>query len=407
MSITCRCCGARPLPVVFSLGHQPLANRLEVDRQSSLNAPRRPLDLALCPACGLAQLTVTVPPEELFSDYAYFSSYSPAVTASAERLVGRLVADRGLGPSDLVVEAASNDGYLLEHYHRSGVPVLGVEPARNVAAVANQRGIVTRCAFFGAVVAAELVAEGRRASVLHAHNVLAHVADPVDFLQGVARLLRPNGVAVLEFPYLCQLVDELEFDTIYHEHLCYLTLTTVTRLLERAGLAVLDVEQIPLHGGSLRLFAGLTPRPRDTPTVARLLEDEQRRGVTERGYLDPFVQRVDRLLERLRSHLAGLRRDGARIAGYGAAAKATVLLNALGTGAETIARCADHSPHKQGRWIPGVGVPIVSPDDLRADPPDCVVVLAWNFADEILAELTDLRERGTSFLVPLPEPTTR
>ncbi len=399
----CRSCGAdRPLPV-FSLGEQPLANALAPDRHTSLTLPRYPLEVCQCHRCGLAQLTVAVSPDVLFTDYPYFSSYSPTVTASAQELVSRLIAERGLGPADLVVEVASNDGYLLQHYLAARVPVLGVDPAHNVVASARARGIPTRRAFFDQRLAEELRGSGHRAAVVHANNVLAHVPDPNTVLSGIARLLADEGVAVLEFPYLRDLVEGLEFDTIYHEHLCYFSVTALKPLFNRNGLSLFDAERIPLHGGSLRVFAGLAGQVRPRPSVERLLAEEQQLGLADPDYFRRFAVRVDTVLEQLRLLLAGLSRRG-RVAAYGAAAKGTVLLNALGPAGGAVEFVADHSPHKQGLWVPGVGVPIVSPQAMLDRRPDYVLLLAWNFADEILERFAPFQLAGGRFVVPVPQP---
>lgn len=400
---TCRSCGAGDPRPVFSLGEQPLANALAPDRHTALTLPRHPLEVCQCHRCGLAQLTVAVPPEVLFTDYPYFSSYSPAVTASAEELVSRLVAERGLGPADLVVEVASNDGYLLQHYVAAGVPVLGVDPAHNVVATARARGVPTRRAFFDERLAGELRGSGHRAAVVHANNVLAHVPDPNTVLAGVARLLADEGVAVLEFPYLRDLVEGLQFDTIYHEHLCYFSVTALEPLFHRNGLSLFDIERIPLHGGSLRVFAGPAGRVRPRPSVARLLAEERRLGVAGPDYFRRFADRAQTVLERLRALLADLSRRGG-VAAYGAAAKGTVLLNALGPSGRAVEFVADHSPHKQGLWVPGVGVPIVSPEAMLERRPDHVLLLAWNFADEILERFAPFQRAGGRFVVPVPEP---
>ena len=274
----CRSCGAAELLPVLDLGEQPLANALRTRAELALPEPRYPLNLVLCPACSLVQITDSVPPELLFSDYPYFSSVIAALVEHARTLAGRIVADEGLGGDSLVVEIASNDGYLLQHYRDLGVPVLGVEPARNIASVARERGIPTLGEFFGARVARSMVASGVRPDVVHAHNVLAHVPDLDGFVRGIATLLESGGMAVIEAPYLKDLLDGCEFDTIYHEHLSYFSLTAIEEAFARHGMTVERVERIPIHGGSLRVFARRTPFARPDASVAELLRRGGRLG---------------------------------------------------------------------------------------------------------------------------------
>ena len=396
----CRACATALPPPVLSLGEQPLANALAADAGGAAAAVRHPLEVTVCPECTLAQLTVAVAPEDLFVDYAYHSSFSPAVTASARELVQRLVRERGLGPDDLALEVASNDGYLLQHHRAAGVRVLGVDPSRSAAAVAQERGVRTLCTFFTSELAAQLRADGVRAAVVHANNVLAHVPDPVALLAAIATVLREDGVAVVEVPWLRDLVAGGAFDTIYHEHLCYFSVTALRPLVRRAGLELVDVERIPLHGGSLRLSLAAPGTPA-APAVEAVLAEEALDGVATPAYLEGLQQRIDEVRA---ATLAAVEGAGGPVAGYGAAAKATVLTNAFGLDGNRIRACADHSPHKQGRWIPGSAIPVVAPQALYDDPPALVVVFAWTFADEVLAEHAELRRRGVRFLVPLPEP---
>lgn len=403
----CRSCGATGLAPILSLGEQPLANALQISPEASTGLGRYPLDLVFCEACSLAQITVSVPPEELFADYRYFSSYSPTVVASAHQLVRRLVAERDLGPGALAMEVASNDGYLLGHYRAAGVDVLGIDPADNVAAVAEARGVPTLRAFFGAAVARELRDAGRRADVLHAHNVMAHVPDPNGVAAGMAEVLAGDGLVVIETPYVRDLVDRLEFDTIYHEHLFYYSLTSLRALLERNGLEVVGVERIPLHGGSLRVLAAVAGVRRPAPAVTHLLEEEERIGLPGRGYFEGFGERVEALCERLGDLLGRCVQAGEALAGYGAAAKATVLVHSVGIDAGTIPYVVDRSPHKQGRFLPGTAIAVVPPERLLADQPDRVLLFVWNFAEEVLGQQRAYRQRGGRFIIPIPEPVTR
>ncbi len=310
--------------------------------------------------------------------------------------------ERRLGPGSLVVELASNDGYLLQYYRRHGVPVLGIEPAENVAEVARrERGIPTLSEFFGAALARRLRDEGRRADVLHAHNVLAHVADLGGFVAGIGLLLADDGVAILEVPYVRDMVDRCEFDTIYHEHLCYFSLTALTRLFARHGLVVQQVERLAVHGGSLRLFVARGGVPGES--VETLLREEKGWGVEGRAVYQGFGRRVETLIASIRALLVDLAGRGASIAGYGAAAKGATLLNVLGVGREVVRFVVDRSPHKQGRYLPGVRVPILPPEALLERMPSHVLLLAWNLADEVLAQQADYRRRGGRFIIPIPE----
>jgi len=399
----CLSCGSDHLEVVLSLGKMPLANALLTAEQLTEPEPRYPLDLAFCRSCALVQITEVVPPEELFAEYAYFSSYSSTMLAHAEAIAGRLLVERNLGPGSLAMEIASNDGYLLQNYLAAGVPVLGIEPARNIAPAAEARGVRTVCEFFGLELAEELRDKGQLADVLHANNVMAHVPDLNGVLQGIARVLSPGGVAVIETPYVRDLVERLEFDTIYHEHLSYYSLTSLDRAFRRNGLSAVGVERIPIHGGSLRVFAGPGDAP-PTGEVARLLAEERDLGMDQLDYFLGFAAGVDDLLVTLRDLLAGLKSQGHRIAAYGAAAKGATMLNACGIGTETIEFVADRSEYKQGRFMPGVHLPVVAPERLLRDRPDEVLLLTWNFADEILEQQAAYRAEGGRFVIPVPEP---
>jgi SAM-dependent methyltransferase len=398
----CRSCGATQIAPIIDLGTTPLANRLLTGASAARDEPRYPLNAVLCEACGLVQITETVPPSVLFEEYVYFSSVSDTTVAAARDLATRLARERKLGPDALVMEAASNDGYLLNHYRALGVRVLGIEPARNVAQVAEAAGVPTRVAFFGRDEAARLAAEGQRADVFHANNVLAHVADLNGFVAGIAMVLKPSGLASIEAPYVRDLVEKLEFDTIYHEHLCYFSATAIERLFARHGLALIDAEHLPIHGGSLRYFGAPAPATR-TDRLDALLADEGARGIAHASYYAAFATRVAALCQTLRSTLARLKRDGATIAAYGASAKGTTLLHYCGIGGETLDFVVDRSPVKQGCLTPGTHLPIVAPAALLERRPDYVLLLTWNFAEEILAQQQAYRAAGGKFIVPLPE----
>jgi len=398
----CRGCGEAGLETVLDLGSMPLANALVAADELDEPEDRFPLALAFCSECRLAQITEPVSPDVLFRDYAYFSSVSDAMVEHARRLVDEVIPRVGLDEASLVVELASNDGYLLQHYVARGIPVLGIEPARNIAEVAVARGVPTIAEFFGADIAEQLARSGRLADIVHAHNVLAHVPDVHGFVAGIAKILKPTGLAVIETPYVRDLVDRLEFDTIYHEHVYYYSLSSLARLFGQHGLAIVDVERIAIHGGSLRVYAAPEGSRSPDLVVAQLLDEEESGGVTQREYFVGFGQRVQALGEQLRDVLAGFRRRGDSVAGYGAAAKGAVLLNAFGIGADTLDFVADRSPHKQGYYMPGVHIPIVPAERLVEAMPEATLLLAWNFADEILAQQQPYRERGGRFILPGP-----
>ena len=391
--------------MVLDLGAMPLANGLLGPDDLERPEARFPLALAFCPRCSLAQITETVPPEAMFRDYAYFSSVSDQMVEHARAIADRMIDRLGLGPGSLAVEVASNDGYLLQHYLARGVPVLGIDPARNIADVANARGIRTIAEFFGPELAAELHRTGQEADVIHANNVFAHVPDLHGFVSGIATILKPGGIVVIETPYVGDLVRRLEFDTIYHEHVFYYSLTSLTNVLAGHDLIVTDVERMAIHGGSLRVFAAHAGSAVPDPAVAALLAEEDALGVASLGYFNAFAAQVRALGDELRGVLSDIKAQGGSIAGYGAAAKGAVLLNAFGIGGETIDFVADRSPHKQGRSMPGVRIPVVPAEHLLAAMPDACLLLSWNFADEILAQQSEYRARGGRFVIPVPRVT--
>jgi len=399
----CRACGATELVPIMSLGALPLANALVEPDAASEPDQRFPLDLVVCPSCALVQITETVAPERLFAHYLYFSSCSTTMLHHVEALVDTLVVERALNGASRVVELASNDGYLLQYFQAAGVPVLGCEPAGNVAAEAQARGIPTLRAFFGRDVAAVLHAEGRRADAVLGNNVLAHVPDLPGFAAGVALLLAPRGRAVFEFPYVADLVAGTEFDTIYHEHLCYFSLHAVQALFARAGLVLVDVERQAIHGGSLRVFfthmeAGVP----ESPAVAALLREEEVSGLTGEAYYRRFANQVARVRDTLVTELRARKASGQRLAAYGASAKGSTLMNACGIGRDLLDYVVDRSTVKQGRYTPGNHLPILPPEELERRRPDAVLLLTWNFAEEICRQQRPYLDGGGTFLVPVP-----
>ena len=398
----CRSCGRSGLNGIISLGKTPLANALLTEDQLGQAESTWPLDLAWCPDCSLVQITEAVPPEMMFRDYAYFSSFSDTMVQHAKRIADRLTQNESLNEKSLVVEVASNDGYLLQWYKRAGVPVLGIEPARNIARVAEtEKGIRTISEFFGRDLAGQLVAGGEQADVIHANNVLAHVPDLNGVVAGFKTLLKPGGVVVVEAPYLGELIEHVEFDTIYHEHLCYFSLTALDRLFRQHGLEIVDVERLAIHGGSLRIIArhmGFCPVGQ---SVCAMLAEESQWVFSEHHY-KKFEQRVATLRSDLVSLLQRLKSENQRIAVYGASAKGSTLLNYFGIGGETIEYVVDRSTVKQGRYTPGTQLKIHDPAKLLSDRPDYCLLLTWNFADEILAQQKAYRDQGGKFIIPIP-----
>ncbi len=398
----CRSCGYATLHPVLDLGRTPLANQLLALSQLDRPEAFYPLEVVLCPRCTLVQITETVPPEQLFREYPYFSSFSDTLLQHAEELANSLVDARSLDGRSEVVELASNDGYLLQYYKRRGVRVLGIEPARNIARVAEERGIPTICEFFDAGLALQLREQDHRADVLHAHNVLAHVADLNGFVEGIHVLLKEDGLAVVETPYIKDLIDHCEFDTIYHEHLCYYSLTALDDLFRRHGMLVQDVARIPIHGGSLRVLVGQAGAFVPTAAVTSLLAEEAAWGVGRLEFYQCFSEGVSHLKECLRAMLSDLKQRGNHIAAYGAAAKGSTLLNYCLIGSDLLDFVVDRSTYKQGHYMPGVHLPICSPQRLLDDMPDYTLLLTWNFAPEIVQQQSDYIRRGGRFIVPIP-----
>jgi len=396
----CRACGCARLEAVLSLGDMPLVNVLLDDVNEK--ADRFPLDVVRCPRCTLVQITETIPPDLLFREYAYFSSFSDTFLAHARAFAARMRAELELGPGSLVIEAASNDGYLLRFFAEEGIPVLGIEPARNVAAVASGHGIETVPEFLNAEVARTIVANrSRRADLVVANNVLAHVADLHGFVGALATLVGDTGLISVEVPHVCELIDRVEFDTIYHEHLCYFSLTALVRLFAEHALTVVDVEPLLVHGGSLRVLARAGGSP--SPAVAALLEREEKWGVEHGPRYQEFASTVESLRKSIGSTVRDLVAAGERVAGYGAAAKAVVLLNTCGLDRSVVDYVVDRNPYKQGKFLPGVRIPVRSPDALLETRPGFVIIFVWNVATEVIEQQRPYLQGGGHFVIPVPE----
>jgi hypothetical protein len=389
----CRACGGRLGAVFCDLGVQPVANSYVPTDRANEPEPTFPLRAVVCSDCRLVQLDTVVDAEGIFTDYAYFSSASASWLDHAKRYAAAMTVRFALGPASFVVEVASNDGYLLRNFVAAGVPCLGIEPAANVAEVARANGVPTETRFFGEAFARDLVARRGHADLVAANNVLAHVPEVNDFVAGLAVLSGPRGVVTIEAPHLVRMVDGVQFDTIYHEHYAYWSLLAMERLFARHGLRVFDVERLPTHGGSIRVFASAAERPAGA-TLVEVRDEEKSRGLDGDAFYAGFDVRVRRTLAEFRAWLAQARTEGKRIGGYGAAAKGNTFLNAAGVKAPDILAVADASPAKQGRLLPGSRIPVVTRDALLALNLDEVLILPWNLADEIAAQLRAAGYRG-------------
>lgn len=399
----CRSCGSTALSPVLDLGSMPLSDGLRRREQLGKDEARYPLQVAFCGGCAYVQILHDVQPEELFGDdYPYFSSFSDHLLDHSRANVERILAERGLGADSLVVELASNDGYLLQYFCDAGVPVLGIDPAKQPVAAARERGVDTLHAFFGRELGEQLQREGRAADVVIGNNVLAHVPDPNGFVAGIAALLKPDGTTSIEAPYVRELVENCQFDTIYHEHLGYWSVTAAKALFERNGLHLNRVTPLDIHGGSLRYEASPTRAP--DSSVEALLASEREVGVDGRTFFEDFGRRVEGLTRRLRETVTALKQQGRRVAAYGAAAKGAILLNAVGIDGEVLDFVVDRNVHKQGLFMPGVDVEILPPEALLERRPDDVLLLPWNFEDEIVSQQFEYLQAGGRFLVPVPEP---
>jgi len=397
----CRSCGAAVSAEVVDLGLSPPSNALTAPDALGRGEMFYPLHAFVCERCYLVQLDKLAGPDELFRDYRYFSSYSTTWLAHATSYADEMTR-RGIGTRSRVVEVASNDGYLLRNFVARGVPVLGIEPASNVAAVAREAGVPTLNEFFGTALAHRVRAEFGDAHLIVANNVLAHVPDLNDFVGGFAALLAADGIVTIEFPHVLRTIAGMQFDTIYHEHFSYLSLIALTPLFDRHGLEIVEVAELPTHGGSLRVFVAPRGSRSIEPSVAAALAAERAAGLDRVDTYAAFGARMARIRDDFVTFLHDAKHAGKRVVGYGAAAKATTLLNYAGVRADLLPYVADKSPHKQGYLVPGVRVPIVAPERIRADRPDYVVIFPWNVEDEIRAELADVRAWGGRFVLAIP-----
>jgi len=403
----CRFCGTRVSHTFVDLGMSPLCQTHISPEQLNHMEPFYPLHAYVCHECLLVQLDEYVAPSNIFSDYAYFSSYSDSWVEHARRYAEAMTQRLGLGAKSRVVEIASNDGYLLQHFVRKGIPVLGVEPAANVAQVAQEKGIPTTVRFFGRDAAREIARETGQADLLLGNNVLAHVPKLNDFVAGMKILLKPQGVITMEFPHLYRLMERNQFDTIYHEHFSYFSFSTVEKVFAAHGLVLFDVEELDTHGGSLRIFArhadnGALPV---SAQVGALKRREQNEGLTRLETYSAFAEQVKETKRAILEFLIGAKRSGKTVVGYGAPGKGNTLLNYCGIRQDFIDYTVDRSPYKQGKFTPGTRIPIYDPDRIRETRPDYLFILPWNLKDEIAAQMAYVRDWGGKFVVPIPRVT--
>ena len=400
----CRACGHEQRDDVLAFGPMPLSDGLLSKSQLEEHEPRYPLTVLFCPECSLVQIRETVEPDILFgADYPYFSSFSDAWLRHCRENALELIEKRRLDGSSLVLEIASNDGYLLRNFVERGIPVLGIDPVPGPSAAARAAGIPVREEFFTRALGEALAAEGTRADVVLGNNVLAHVADLPGFVDGIRAVLKDDGIAVIECPYVRDLIEHCEFDTIYHEHLCYFSVTSVSKLMARRGLTLVDVRRLPTHGGSLRL--SIQRQGAASAAVVQLLEEEREIGLDRLDYYRSFATRVRNIQRELNAMLSGLKASGKTIAGYAAAAKGAILLNASGIDTRLLDYVVDRNRHKHGKYMPGVHLPIYDTSKLLEAPrPDYVLMLAWNFKDEILRQQQQFLAEGGRFIVPIPTP---
>ena len=405
-TISCRFCGSNDLAEVLDLGAQPPSNSFVSEDRLLEAEPHYALILYHCGGCGLVQVPATAAAPDIFSDYVYFSSYSDSWLDHARRYVDMAVKRFDLGRHSQVVEIASNDGYLLQYVAAKDIPALGIEPAANVAAVAKYKGVETLVEFFSLEFAKRLVEQGRRADLIIGNNVLAHVPPLNDFVAGLQHLLKPDGVITMEFPHLVRLIEQLQFDTIYHEHYSYYSLLAAERIFASHGLRIFDVETLPTHGGSLRVYAchANASHPQ-LPSVERIRQAEIDGGFDRRGVYVEFGRKVYALKRDLLDFFIAKKREGRTIAGYGAAAKGNTLLNFLGLRSDFIDFVVDRNPAKQGKYLPGSRIPVLAPEAVAQHRPDLLVILPWNLRDEIADQMASIREWGGQFVILIPKVT--
>jgi 2-polyprenyl-3-methyl-5-hydroxy-6-metoxy-1,4-benzoquinol methylase len=403
----CRFCGARLQKTFVDLGMSPLCETYPSAADLNRGEVYYPLHVYICEQCWLVQLEEYESAENIFSDYAYFASFSDSWLKHCEKYCNEMQKRFSLGKDSFVVEVASNDGYLLQYFVRMGIPVLGIEPAGNVAEAAIKKGVPSLVRFFGTEVANQLAAEGKNADLVAGNNVLAQVPDLNDFVEGLKILLKPEGVLTLEFPHLLRLIELNEFDTIYHEHFSYFSLISTQKILEAHGLRLFDVEELKSHGGSLRIFACRTTSKTHAlcPNVKKVLNDEIHAKLDRIDGYETFAQQVRETKFALVEFLMNAAKEGKQVAGYGAPGKSATLLHYCGIGKDLISYTVDRSPYKQGRHLPGSRIPIYAPERIRETKPDYVVILPWNLKEEIMTQLQFIREWGGRFVVPIPKVT--
>lgn len=405
-ALECRFCNRKLTHSFADLGLSPLSNSYLSQKQLNMEESFYPLHAYVCDSCFLVQMPVFETPDKIFFDYPYFSSYSDTWLQHAREYTRKMVQRFKLGPESMVMEIASNDGYLLQYFQQQSIPVLGIEPADNVARVAIKAGIPTMVEFFGTGLAGKLADDNRKADLLIGNNVLAHVPDLNDFVQGMKMVLKNEGIITMEFPHLMQLVDKNQFDTIYHEHFSYFSFTTVSRVFAAHGLTLFDVEELSSHGGSLRIYARHS-EDQSRPVgerVQQLQIREEKTGITNIEYYLAFNHKIKNTRQKIRDFFIQARAQGKRTAGYGAPAKGNTLLNYCGLGREFIEFTVDRNPHKQGHYLPGTRIPVFHPECIRETKPDYLVILPWNLKDEIMEQMSCIRDWNAMFVVLIPEP---
>ncbi len=404
--MNCRFCSNELTNEFVDLGFSPPSNSFLTSAQLNFPEIFYPLKIMVCEKCFLVQIDEFAKHDEIFnSEYAYFSSYSTSWLAHAKAYTHMMIERFGFNQQSQVIEIASNDGYLLQYFKEQAIPVLGIEPTANTAAVAKEKGIESVVDFFGVQLANSLVANGTKADLLLGNNVLAHVPYINDFVEGLKILLKENGIITFEFPHLLQLIDKNQFDTIYHEHFSYLSLIAISKIFEHHGLDIFDVEEITTHGGSLRIFA--KHKEDDTKalseSIAKLIEKEMKFGLNKLAVYQSYQEKAEKVKNDFTQFLIQAKQEGKKVAGYGAAAKGNTLLNFSGTKKDLLQFVADASPHKQNKFLPGVHIPVFSEDKIKTVMPDYIVILPWNLKDEITAQLAYIREWGGKFVVAVPE----